>query len=115
VVSPAGTPIRRSFDRLFETAHVAAPRSYVETGSLILMRELLAGSDHLGCTSRLQAEAEIGRGLMQALPIELTETSRPIGVTLRRDWLATPAQQLFLDLLPSAEEAASPMAYNKNL
>ncbi len=104
VVSPAGTPIRGYFDNLFAQADSAGPKSIVETGSLILMRELLDCSEHLGCTSRLQAEAEIGRGLMRALPIDLAQTSRPIGVTLRRDWLPTLAQKRFLELLPSAAE-----------
>lgn len=101
VVSPRGTPIRRYFEALFEKAGVEPPKSVVETGSLILMRELLDTSDHLGCTSRLQAEAEIARGLMQSLPFDLDHTSRPIGVVLRKDWLPTPAQRTFLSLLPT--------------
>ncbi|MCK8779695.1 LysR family transcriptional regulator [Rhizobium sp. NTR19] len=99
VVSPKGTPIRRYFDSIFLDAQCPLPRNIVETGSLILMRELLDGTAHLGCTSRLQAEAEIKRGLMHALPFELGHTSRPIGVVLRKDWLPTAAQQTFLDLL----------------
>jgi len=67
------------------------------------MRELLDASDHLGCISYLQAEAEIARGLLHALPIDMARTSRPIGVTVRRDWLPTAAQRQFLELLaPSA-------------
>ena len=115
VVSPAGTPIRGYFDNLFAKASSQGPKSIVETGSLILMRELLDCSDHLGCTSRLQAEAEIGRGLMRALPIDLAQTSRPIGVTLRRDWLPTLAQQHFLEILPHAGEANGRLEYNENL
>jgi DNA-binding transcriptional LysR family regulator len=115
VVSPAGTPIRGYFDNLFAKASSPGPKSIVETGSLILMRELLDCSDHLGCTSRLQAEAEISRGLMRALPIDLAQTSRPIGVTLRRDWLPTLAQQHFLEILPHAGEANGRLEYNENL
>ncbi|TDK32310.1 LysR family transcriptional regulator [Rhizobium deserti] len=101
VVSPRGTPIRRYFESLFENAGLEPPKSVVETGSLILMRELLDTSDHLGCTSRLQAEAEIARGLMRSLPFDLEHTSRPIGVVLRKDWMPTPAQRAFLSLLPT--------------
>jgi len=104
LVAHAGTPIRRYFESVFENAGNPTPKSIVETGSLILMRELLDSSDHLGCTSRLQAEAEIARGLMKALPFDLGYTSRPIGVTLRKDWLPTAAQQAFLDLLPTRSE-----------
>jgi DNA-binding transcriptional LysR family regulator len=101
VVNQSGTPMRRYFDSVFAGSPSGPPKSIVETGSLILMRELLDSSDHLGCTSRLQAEAEIARGLMRALPFDLSHTSRPIGVTTRRDWLPTVAQQAFLELLPS--------------
>lgn len=101
VVNQSGTPMRRYFDSVFAGSPSGSPKSIVETGSLILMRELLDSSDHLGCTSRLQAEAEIARGLMRALPFDLSHTSRPIGVTTRRDWLPTAAQQAFLELLPT--------------
>jgi DNA-binding transcriptional LysR family regulator len=104
VVNQSGTPMRRYFDSVFTGSPSGPPKSIVETGSLILMRELLDSSDHLGCTSRLQAEAEIARGLMRALPFDLSHTSRPIGVTTRRDWLPTAAQQAFLDLLPTWSE-----------
>jgi DNA-binding transcriptional LysR family regulator len=101
VVNQSGTPMRRYFDSVFAGSANGPPKSIVETGSLILMRELLDSTDHLGCTSRLQAEAEIARGLMRALPFDLSHTSRPIGVTTRRDWLPTAAQQAFLELLPT--------------
>ncbi len=98
VVGQTGTPIRRHFDALFASVD-NPPSSIVESSSLILMRELLARTDHLGCISFLQAQAELSRGLLQALPLDLKHTARPIGVTLRAEWLPTAAQQLFLDLV----------------
>jgi DNA-binding transcriptional LysR family regulator len=111
VISPEGTPIRRHFDKIFLDAGRYPPRNIVETGSLILMRELLDETDHLGCTSGLQAEAEIKRGLMRALPFDLKHTSRPIGVVLRKGWLPTAAQKEFLNLLLDRSSSA----YNENL
>ncbi|AMM86408.1 LysR family transcriptional regulator [Martelella sp. AD-3] len=99
VVAPEGTPIRSHFDRMFEAAGLAVPSRLVETRSVILMRELLEKSDHLGCVSKRQAEAEIGHGLMIALPFELPASARPIGLTLRAGFLPTAAQTLFLKLL----------------
>ena len=98
VVARAGTPTRAHFDRLF--ADGPRPASLVEFGSLILMRELLQATDHLGCISRLQARAETDRGLLAILPFDLPGSSRPIGLTLRAGWLPTRAQRQFLDLLP---------------
>ena len=63
------------------------------------MRELLDASNHLGCISYLQAQAEITRGVLHALPLDLSHTSRPIGITTRTNWLPTNAQRQFLDLL----------------
>ncbi|KKX33121.1 LysR family transcriptional regulator [Rhizobium sp. LC145] len=99
IVAQAGTPTRKHFNELFAPLGNRAPRSIVESGSLILMRELLDESDHLGCVSYLQAKAEIARGLMTALDIDLSHTSRPIGLTFRHGWMPTTAQQQFLDLL----------------
>jgi DNA-binding transcriptional LysR family regulator len=99
VVARQGTPARRHFDELFAPLGEDSPKSIVESGSVILMRELLDVSDHLGCISYLQAEAEIARGLLHALPIDMARTSRPIGLTVRKDWLPTAAQRQFLALL----------------
>jgi DNA-binding transcriptional LysR family regulator len=97
VVARAGTPARAHFDRLF--AGGPAPSSIVESGSVVLMRELLDSSEHLACVSRLQARVESDHGLMTILPFELPGTRRPIGLTLRADWLPTRAQGEFLGLL----------------
>jgi LysR family transcriptional regulator, regulator for genes of the gallate degradation pathway len=106
VVARPGTPTRAHFDRLF--AQGTAPISIVHSGSLILMRELLELSDHLGCISRLQAQAETDRGLMAVLPFEMTRTSRRIGLTLRAGWLPTRAQREFIRLLsPERDQAHS--------
>ncbi|MDE1995633.1 MAG: LysR family transcriptional regulator, partial [Rhizobiaceae bacterium] len=105
IVGQRGTPIRGHFDALFASKGVA-PVSIVESGSLILMRELLDQSDHLGCISYLQARAELARGLLTALPVDLSHTSRPIGLTLRAGWMPTTAQQQFLDLVVERGDAA---------
>lgn len=103
VVSHPGTPIRQHFDALFQDMS-CKPDCIIESSSLILMRELLSSTDHLGCISYLQAEAELARGLVKVLPLDLSHTARPIGLTLRVNWVPTLAQQQFLDILsqPSA-------------
>lgn len=100
VVGQHGTPIRRHFDALFEGLN-PGPTSIVESSSLILMRELLNRTEHLGCISFLQAQAELSRGLLKALPLNLEQTARPIGLTLRANWLPTAAQKQFLNFVSS--------------
>jgi DNA-binding transcriptional LysR family regulator len=92
------TPIRDHFDRLFRD-HGLTVRNLVQSGSLILMREILNQTDYLGFVSGGQARAEIARGLVRAIDYDLGETRRPIGLTTRRDWLPTHAQSRFLDIV----------------
>ena len=94
VVATAGTPTRQAFEDI--TARHAIPPSLVETGSMILMRELLRMSDHLGCISAQQIGAEIRIGALVPVPVDLAGTSRPIGLTVRDGWLPTQAQAEFL-------------------
>ncbi len=99
VVSLPDTPIRRHFDALFENCLSGPPASIVESGSLILMRELLDRTEHLGFISGGQARAEIDRELVTALAFDLAHTRRPIGLTRRSGWLPTAAQSGFLAIL----------------
>jgi LysR family transcriptional regulator, regulator for genes of the gallate degradation pathway len=99
VTAPPGTPTHAHFDAMFAHRGESLPKSIVETSSFILMRELLDHSHHLGCTSALQAKPDIARGLLTILPFDMSHTIRPIGLTLRKDWLPTLAQKQFLDLL----------------
>lgn len=100
-----GTPSRDQFDALFAARGLAMPESILECGSILLMRELLARSDMLGCISEKQAQAEIGRGLLVALDLDVDWPERAIGLTYRADWLPTPAQGLLLDLVREAARA----------
>jgi len=109
IVGPKDTPLRRHFDALFSSAHLS-PLSIVESSSLILMRELLDTTDHLGCISALQAQAELSRGLIRALPVDLEHTARPIGLTLRKDWIPTVAQAYFLELVEVLQGQADEIA-----
>lgn len=93
-----GTPARAMFERFLAGTSAARP-ALIETASIMLMRELLALTDHVGCISRLQAQAEIALGALVALDLRLPGSSRPIGVTTRADWLPTPAQALLMRLL----------------
>lgn len=92
IVGPPSTPIRDHFDRLFGSAGLN-PTPAVESGSLILMREILSQTDYLGFTSGGQVCAEIARGIVRQIDFDLSATRRPIGLTTRIGWLPTPAQR----------------------
>ena len=105
VVNIEGTPARAMFDRIF--ADRVRPTSLVETGSMVLMRELLAVSDHLGFISRVQIRSELRIGSVAKLEAQLTDTARPIGLTFRADWVPTKAQGELLAEIRAAAAALS--------
>lgn len=98
VVPRSGTPSRIQFDAIFAPGG-RAPARLIETGSILFMREYLNRGDALGCISAAQAEAEIAKGLLLRLDVEVDWPGRPIGITLREGWVPTPAQALLLDTL----------------
>lgn len=99
VVAVRGTPTRQQFDRLFASPERAGRASLIETGSMVLMRELLQITDHLGFISGQQIRSDIKLGAIAQLRVRLGDTSRPIGLTMRSGWTPTRAQQEFLEAL----------------
>lgn len=103
IVPREGTPTRAQFDAAFRREGLPAPTGVLECGSILLMRELLARGDMLGCISARQAEAEIRHGLLTGFPLPGSAPDRPIGLTYRVSWQPTQAQALLLDLLRAEE------------
>ncbi len=110
VVPRLGTPARTQFEALFERAGLAPPRSVIECGSILLMRELLGRSDLLGCISARQAEAEVARGLLVALDVATDWPERRIGMTFRADWMPTPAQSELAGIIRRIAAGVQPAA-----
>lgn len=106
VVPRPGTPTRARFDSLFEEQGLPAPTGVVEASSLQLIRGLLLGSDTLTLISLHQIRHERAMGLLVPLPVALPGSERPIGLTLRRDWRPTAAQDRFLAFLRDAGRQA---------
>ncbi len=116
VVPRPGTPSRAQFDALFADRDLPPPDSVLDCGSILLMRELLARSDLLGCISAQQAEAEIANGLLTRLETGLDWPGRPIGLTCRKGWVPTRAQALLIDLIrETAARLASPEATEETI
>lgn len=97
VVPRKGTPSRSQFDDFF--AETGPPDSIIEAGSILLMREILQESDHLGCVSAAQAKAELSHELLAELNVNTSWSARPIGLTYRENWVPTKGQELLLDHL----------------
>ena len=102
VVPRQGTPTRSIFESTFTDAGVDVPTQLVETGSQILVRSLLLGSDRLTMISEHQIQHELSLGVLKTLPYDLLHSCRPIGISLRDGWKPTNTQLSFIKLLRSA-------------
>ena len=99
VVPQVGTPTRTIFESLFANTGVNTPERLVESGSQMLIRALLLGSDRLTIMSEHQIQDELSSGILKSVPYELSYASRPIGITVRRSWKPTNTQLSFLEKL----------------
>lgn len=100
VVPRHGAPTRQQFDACFIGSN--QPGQVIEAGSILLMREILCESDHLGCISKAQADAEIAKGLLTRVDFRHDWPARPIGLTYRDSWVPTRAQAEMLDCIRNA-------------
>lgn len=96
IVPPDGTPTRSYFNGMFTPRELAALPGMIETSSLILVRGVLSRSDRLTIISAHQVMHEQAEGLLAALPLDLEGSHRLIGLTTRRGWRPTPAQETLL-------------------
>jgi DNA-binding transcriptional LysR family regulator len=87
---------------LFETLRIQdMPNTPVRlvSNSLVMLRGLAARGNYISIASLRQIEVEADMGMLVALPIELPDSGRPIGLTFRSGWTPTPLQQKFLDII----------------
>ncbi|NOI75868.1 LysR family transcriptional regulator [Vibrio coralliilyticus] len=99
VVSGANTPGRKMFEDMFSNEGIEAPTRLVEASSQMLVKELLLGSDRLTLLSQHQIHRELNEGHFKILPFDCSQQSRPIGLTVRKNWFATSTQSHFVSLL----------------
>ncbi|HTM78429.1 MAG TPA: LysR family transcriptional regulator [Devosia sp.] len=91
------TPRRKALDNLL--AQVDAPRTNIETSSMVTTRDLLMNSDRITLLSKDQVLFEEQLGILWSLPMELPNAQRVIGYTTRSDWLPTELQRAFITRL----------------
>ncbi|WP_297367814.1 LysR substrate-binding domain-containing protein [Acidocella sp.] len=99
VLPRQGTPARAIFTAFFTAAQVAPPTQVIECSSLVAARGLLLASDRAAIFSRSQVRFELATGQLAALAAPLPGSARPIGLSLRRDFTPTRAQQACLAAL----------------
>lgn len=99
IAPPLATP---SGTYLFESLRIPQlPDTPVRivASSLVLVRGLMMRGDYVTIMSRKQIEVEQAYGFLAPLPIDLSDSIRPIGLTYRANWRPTPTQSRFLDMI----------------
>ncbi len=99
-----GSPLHRQFNQLFADAGLEVPQSPIECNSLVASRALLLNSNRVMLLSAHQVQHELETGLLVALPHPRGRVVRAIGLTTRRDWRPTAAQQ---ELVAALRRAAA--------
>ncbi|WP_226876392.1 LysR family transcriptional regulator [Microbulbifer hainanensis] len=107
VLPARSTPARRLFDRYLAERGLPLPAQTVETSSLSTVRGLLLESDRVALLSGRQVYYDERAGLLQTLPIDLHDTYRPIGITLRRHTTPSPAARVLIAQLHECAEETS--------
>lgn len=93
------TPARELFEDFFRREGLSPPPHVIECSSLVAIRGLLLESDRAALLPEKQVSLDVEAGLLAVNPIPLRGTTRDIGLSLRRDWQATRAQNRLLELL----------------
>jgi LysR family transcriptional regulator of gallate degradation len=93
------SPLRRHFDRLLPRSSDAASAAPIECNSVAAARAILLASDRATLLSTHQVRDELRSGELIALPHPAGRVVRAIGLTVRRDWRPTAAQEDLLALI----------------
>jgi DNA-binding transcriptional LysR family regulator len=110
VVPAPAAPLRRQWQRMFDTGGVTAPSVPIECGSVITIRQLLLESDLLTVLSPDQVALELGAGWLTVIRETPTDFVRHIGLITRSDWRPTPTQREFVRLLRGIAAQDGPLS-----
>lgn len=108
---PRGTPLRDSFERYFGENQLPVPEVPVESGSVMMIRQLMMAGDFLSALSPDQLQPEIEAGWVREIARLPASCGRTIGMTVRSSMRPTEVQsEFFGDLAAAAGEIAASAA-----
>ena len=96
IVAAPGAPLRESWDRMFLSAGRDPPEVQIESGSVMIIRQLLIQGDFLTLLSPDQVAVELEAEWLVALRSVPEAMQRTIGITTRRSWRPTEVQCEFV-------------------
>jgi len=99
IVAPHGTPTRRYFEELLIKQGLTPPAQTCEIVTFSLAEQMILHSDAIGVLTYSKQMRRALREGLKILPIELPESERDIGLTLRKHQPLTIAQKAFVEIL----------------
>lgn len=97
IVAGPGAPLRLSWEQMFVAEGIQPPSVPIESGSVMIIRQLLTHSDYLTLLSADQVAVELEAQWLVALRSAPPTMQRTIGVTTRASWRPTAVQAEFID------------------
>jgi DNA-binding transcriptional LysR family regulator len=105
IVAAPSAPLRESWAHMFASAGLALPPVPIESGSVMIIRQLLIHSDLLALLSRDQVAVELEAEWLIALRRVPGNMQRTIGITTRGSWQPTLVQADFVEDLRAVTAA----------
>ncbi len=105
VLMPTRNSIIRPFvERLLITNGVGSPPTQIETVSDAFGRAFVRDSDAVWIISEEVAAHDVAEGKLVALPIDTSETTGPVGLTMRTDMVQTAPLQILVQTIREAAD-----------
>jgi LysR family transcriptional regulator of gallate degradation len=108
VLPRVSTPTRALFEQAIDRQGLPVPEHVIETSSMVTLRGLLLQSDRITVLSHHQIHFDEQYGMLQVLPFDLKEASRPIGITRRAHGKPSPAAELMIREIKKVVEEIKP-------
>ncbi|WP_417602128.1 LysR family transcriptional regulator [Novosphingobium anseongense] len=97
IVAAPGAPLRSTWEQMFAEAGLEQPPVPIESGSVMIIRQLLIHGDHLALLSLDQVAVELEAQWLVALRSAPEGMERSIGVSTRASWRPTAVQAEFIE------------------
>lgn len=96
-----GAPLREHFDDLLRANGLPTPRTVIEVDSLTAIRSFLLTDDWLAVVSRSQVYYDELQNILKIVSVFPASVIRPVGLTLRKDYVPSRSVQLLIKHLRS--------------
>ncbi|MHA6768224.1 LysR family transcriptional regulator [Sphingobium ummariense] len=107
-LAPRGTPLRDSFEGYFTELGLPLPSVPIESGSVMMIRQVLMGTDFITLLSPDQVSVEVEAKWLRPLARLPERFARTIGMTTRASLLPTQVQsEFFADLEAAASDCGA--------